>query len=84
MSIFCQTYPIKFGIIKIYSAIIIGKFCDVPIINKEEKDDDLGSHSIALKDLTKEEEIKIEQEKKKNNCCGGGKKTKKTTKKGKN
>ena len=64
--------------------IIIGKFCDVPIINKEEKDDDLGSHSIALKDLTKEEEIKIEQEKKKNNCCGGGKKTKKTTKKGKN
>ena len=68
--------------------IIIGKFCDVPpIVNKENKDDDLdgdGSHNIALKELTKEEEVKIEQQKKKNNCCGGGKKTKKTTKKGKN
>ena len=66
--------------------IIIGKFCDVPpIINKDNKDDDLegdGSHNIALKDFTKEEEVKIEQQKKKNNCCGGGKKKKKKEKKG--
>ena len=61
--------------------IIIGKFCDIPIINKEDKDEDMGSHNLALKDLTKEEEIKIEQKKKKNNCCGGGKRTKNTTKK---
>ena len=73
--------------------IIIGKFCDVPMINKNDKDDDdldgVGSHSIALKDLTKDkEEIKIEQQKRKNNCCAGGgnkknKKAPKTTKKGK-
>ena len=67
--------------------IIIGKFCDVPpIINKDNKDDDLegdGSHNIAFKDFTKEEEVKIEQQKKKNNCCGGGKKGKKVNKKGK-
>jgi Ras-related protein Rab-6A len=58
---------------------IIGNFCDVPIVNKESKDDDLdgdGSHNIALKDLTKEE-VKIEQQKKKGNCCVGSKKGKK-------
>ena len=51
-----------------------------PIVNKDNKEDDLdgdGSHNIALKDFTKEEEIKIEQQKKKNNCCGGGKKKEK-------
>jgi len=73
------------GINELFNTII-GNFCDVPIINREDKDDDLdgdGSHNIALKDLTKEE-VKIEQQKKKNNCCGGGsKKGKKGTKKGK-
>ena len=63
------------GINELFNTII-GNFCDVPIINKEEKDDDddldgRGSKSLALKDLTKEE-VKIEEQKKKNNCCGGG------------
>ena len=66
--------------------IIIGNFCDVPHIdNNKNKDDDLdedGSHNIALKDFTKEKEVKIELQKKKNNCCGGGgKKEKKGSKK---
>ena len=60
---------------------IIGNFCDVPIVNKENKDDDdldgVASQKIALKDLTKEEEVKIEQQKKKGNCCVGRKKEKK-------
>ena len=57
---------------------IISSFCEVPMIKKENKDDDLdgvGSHSIALKDLTKEE-VKTEEQNKKN-CCGGKNKTKK-------
>ncbi len=72
------------GINELFNTII-SNFCDVPIANKENKDDELdydGSHNIALKDLTKEE-VKIEQQKKKNNCCGGGKKGKKVNKKGK-
>ncbi len=75
------------GINELFNTII-GNFCDVPIINKEEKDDDLegdGSHNIALKDFTKEEEVKIEEKKRKNNCCVGGRKGKgkTTSKKGK-
>ena len=75
------------GINELFNTII-GKFCNVPMVNKEEKDDDdldgIGSHNIALRDLTKEEEIKIEQQKKKNGCCGGGNKNvKKNTKGGK-
>ena len=55
-------------------ATIIGNFCDTAIINTahigEEKDEnDMKSNSIALKDLSKEEEAKIV--KKKRNCCGG-------------
>ena len=75
------------GINELFNTII-GKFCNVPMVNKEEKDDEdldgIGSHNIALRDLTKEEEIKIEQQKKKNGCCGGGNKNvKKNTKGGK-
>ena len=44
---------------------IINNFCEVPIINKENKnDDDLdgdGSHNIAIRDLTKEE-VKTKQQ----------------------
>jgi len=73
------------GINELFNTII-GNFCDVPIINKEERDDDdldnMGSKSIALKDLNKEE-VKIEQQKKKNNCCGGGGKKDKKKVKGK-
>lgn len=73
------------GINELFNTII-GNFCDVPIINKEERDDDdldnMGSKSIALKDLNKEE-VKIEQQKKKNNCCGGGGKKDKKKAKGK-
>jgi small GTP-binding protein len=73
------------GINELFNTII-GNFCDVPIINKEEKDDDdldnMGSKSIALKDL-KKEDVKIEQQKKKNNCCGGGGKKEKKKGKGK-
>ena len=66
------------GINELFNTIISNS-CDVQIIEKEEKGDELdddGSHNIALKQFTKEEEVKIEQEKKKNNCCGGGKKSK--------
>ena len=79
------------GINELFNTII-AKFCNVPIINREDKDngDDLdgdGSHNIALKDLTKEEEKKFEQQRKKNGCCGGGnkkaKKNPKAPKKGK-
>ena len=61
--------------------IIIGNFCDVPMNDKDNKDDDLdgvGSHNIALKDLNKEE-IKNEEEKKKS-CCVERKKNKKKEK----
>jgi len=73
------------GINELFNTII-SKFCDVPLNDKEYKDnddlDDIGSHTIALKDLTKEEEIKIEEQKKKNLCCGGGRrKSTKITKK---
>ena len=70
------------GINELFNTII-NSFCDVQIINKENKEDDLegdGSHNIALKDLTKEE--KKEENIKKKGCCGGGKKKKK--RKGKN
>ena len=66
------------GINELFNTIISNS-CDVQIIEKEETGDELdddGSHNIALKQFTKEEEVKIEQEKKKNNCCGGGKKSK--------
>ena len=74
------------GINELFNTII-GNFCDVPIINKEDKDDDdldnMGSKTIALKDLTKEDEAKIEHQKKKNGCCGGGGKKEKKKAKGK-
>ena len=58
---------------------IINNFCEVPIINKENKnDDDLDggwSHNIAIRDLTKEE-VKTKQQNKKN-CCGGKNQSKK-------
>ena len=48
--------------------IIIGNFCDVPMINdvhvSDDKDDN-NSKSIALKELNKEEEKKINKERKK-------------------
>ena len=70
------------GINELFNTII-NSFCEVPIVNKENKNDDIegdGSHNIALKDLTKEEEKKVE-EKQKKNCCGGGRKKKKKEKK---
>ena len=61
------------GIEELFTTII-GNFCDTAIINTahlgEEKDEnDMNSKSIALKDLTKEEEAKIVKGKKR--CCGG-------------
>ena len=58
---------------------ILANFCDVPIQNKENKEDDLdgmGSKTISLKDLKKEDE-NVELQKKKKNCCSGGGKNKK-------
>ena len=69
------------GINELFNTII-NNFCEVPIVNKANKDDDMegdGSHNIALKDLTKEEEKKVEEHQKKK-CCGGGRKKKKKEK----
>ncbi len=71
------------GIDELFNTIL-ANFCDVPIQNKENKDDDLdgmGSKTISLKDLKKEDE-NVELQKKKKNCCyGGGKNKKKENKK---
>ena len=66
------------GIDELFNTIL-ANFCDVPIQNKENKDDDLdgmGSKTISLKDLKKEDE-NVELQKKKKNCCSGGGKNKK-------
>ena len=66
------------GINELFNTIL-ANFCDVPIQNKENKDDDLdgiGSKTISLKDLKKEDE-NVELQKKKKNCCSGGGKNKK-------
>ena len=66
------------GIDELFNAIL-ANFCDVPIQNKENKEDDLdgmGSKTISLKDLKKEDE-NVELQKKKKNCCSGGGKNKK-------
>ena len=71
------------GINELFNTIL-ANFCDVPIQNKENKEDDLdgmGSKTISLKDLKKEDE-NVELQKKKKNCCyGGGKNKKKESKK---
>ena len=70
------------GINELFNTIL-SNFCEVPMENKENKEDDLdniGSKTISLKDLTKEEE-KGEELKKKKNCCYGGKNKKKDKKK---
>ena len=70
------------GINELFNTIL-SNFCEVPMENKENKEDDLGdagSKTISLKDLTKEEE-KVEELKKKKNCCYGGKNKKKDKKK---
>ena len=71
------------GIDELFNTIL-ANFCDVPIQNKENKEDDLdgmGSKTISLKDLKKEDE-NVELQKKKKNCCyGGGKNKKKESKK---
>ena len=66
------------GINELFNTIL-ANFCDVPIQNKENKEDDLdgmGSKTISLKDLKKEDE-NVELQKKKKNCCSGGGKNKK-------
>ena len=66
------------GIDELFNTIL-ANFCDVPIQNKENKEDDLdgmGSKTISLKDLKKEDE-NVELQKKKKNCCSGGGKNKK-------
>ena len=66
------------GINELFNTIL-ANFCDVPIQNKENKEDDLdgmGSKTISLKDLKKEDE-NVELQKKKKNCCSGGSKNKK-------
>ena len=66
------------GIDELFNTIL-ANFCDVPIKNKENKEDDLdgmGSKTISLKDLKKEDE-NVELQKKKKNCCSGGGKNKK-------
>ena len=58
------------GINELFNTIL-ANFCDVPIQNKENKEDDLdgmGSKTISLKDLKKEDE-NVEKKKKKKNCC---------------
>ena len=70
--------PTGQGINELFNTIL-ANFCDVPIQNKENKDDDLdgmGSKTISLKDLKKEDE-NVELQKKKKNCCSGGGKNKK-------
>ena len=70
------------GINELFNTIL-SNFCEVPMENKENKEDDLGdagSKTISLKDLTKEEE-KGEELKRKKNCCYGGKNKKKDKKK---
>ena len=65
------------GINELFNTIL-ANFCDVPIQNKENKEDDLdgmGSKTISLKDLKKEDE-NVELQKKKKNCCSGGGKNK--------
>jgi hypothetical protein len=62
---------------------ILSNFCDVPIENKDNKDDDLNdmdSKSKPIKDLLKEDK-KVEEQKKSKGCCGGGKNKKKEKKK---
>jgi len=62
---------------------ILSNFCDVPLENKESKEndlDDMESKSKSIKDL-KNENIKVETEQKSRGCCGGGKKKKKDKKK---
>ena len=71
------------GINELFNTIL-ANFCDVPIQNKENKEDDLdgmGSKTISLKDLKKEDENVELQRKKKNCCSGGGKNKKKENKK---
>ena len=71
------------GIDELFNTIL-ANFCDVPIQNKENKEDDLdgmGSKTISLKDLKKEDENVELQRKKKNCCSGGGKNKKKENKK---
>ena len=63
---------------------IINKFCDIPIPNRENRDDDLdddGSKNSAIKNLTKEDEKIVIEEKK--HCCGGKRQNVKVSKKGK-
>ena len=70
------------GINELFNTII-SNFCDVPIANKENKDDDLNdmdSKSKPIKDLLKEDK-KVEEQKKSKGCCGGGKNKKKEKKK---
>ena len=72
------------GINELFNTIL-ANFCDVPIQNKENKEDDLdgmGSKTISLKDLKKEDE-NVELQKKKKNCCSGGGKNKKKENKNK-
>ena len=66
------------GINELFNTIL-ANFWDVPVQNKENKEDDLdgmGSKTISLKDLKKEDE-NVELQKKKKNCCSGGGKNKK-------
>ena len=62
------------GITELFNTII-GHFCDIPIENKANKEDDLDdmeSKSKSIKDLMKENQ-KAETTQKKRNCCTGGK-----------
>ena len=71
------------GINELFNTIL-SNFCEVPLENKENKDDDLdggGSQTIVLKDLGKEEKTTQESQKKKSCCYGGGKNKKKDKKK---
>ena len=71
------------GINELFNTIL-SNFCDVPMENKESKDDDLdgdGSKDVVIKDLAKENKKVEEQTKKSNKCCGGGKNKKKDKKK---
>ena len=70
------------GINELFNTIL-SNFCDVPIENKDNKDDDLNdmdSKSKPIKDLLKEDK-KVEEQKKSKGCCGGGKTKKKDKKK---
>jgi GTPase SAR1 family protein len=70
------------GINELFNTIL-SNFCDVPIENKDNKDDDLNdmdSKSKPIKDLLKEDK-KVEEQKKSKSCCGGGKNKKKEKKK---